>query len=181
MANIKSAKKRIKVSERRKDENRVKKSTLSTAIKKFRAMVAKKELKEAETFLPEVYSLIDSGASHGRLHKNNASRKKARLALMLEKAKRPEVEVKVEKEVKVAKKPVEKVAVVEEKVAPVVEVVEEKKAKTTTAKKTTTTTKKPAEAKTATTAKKPATKKTDAEKAPAKTTTAKKTTTKKEA
>jgi len=172
VANIKSAKKRIKVTARRKDENKVKKSALSTAIKKFKAMVAKKELNEAEKFLNEVYSLIDSGASHGRLHKNNANRKKARLALMLEKAKKPEVEIKVEKAVKAVKKPVEKVAIVEEKVAPIVKAVEEKPAKTTVKKAAT---KKTAEAKT-TTAKKATTKKADeVKKAPAKT-TAKKTT-----
>jgi small subunit ribosomal protein S20 len=163
VANIKSAKKRIKVTARRKEENRAKKSTLATAIKKFRAMVAKKELIEAEKFLPEVYSLIDSGTSHGRLHKNNASRKKARLAIMLQKANNPEVEVKTIKKVKPSKpvaevivKPVAEVKTVEE-VKPV----------------------KKAPAKTTTTAKKPAAKKveaTEVEKAPAKKPAAKKTT-----
>ena len=86
MANIKSAKKRIKVTARRKDENRGKKTELASAIKKFRALVIKKELNEASAFLPQVISLIDSGNSHGRLHKNTANRKKARLAEMLNKA-----------------------------------------------------------------------------------------------
>ena len=86
MANIKSAKKRIKITARRKDENKGKKTELATAIKKFRALVDKKELKEAAAFLPKVSSLIDSGNSHGRLHKNTANRKKARLAEMLDKA-----------------------------------------------------------------------------------------------
>ena len=86
MANIKSAKKRIKVSARRHKENRNKKAELATAIKKFRSLVENNKLDEAKLFLPEIFSLIDSARSHGRLHASNASRKKSRLSKMLEKA-----------------------------------------------------------------------------------------------
>ena len=95
MANIKSAKKRIKVAERRKEENRGKKSELATAIKKFRSLVAKQEYNEASTYLKEVFALIDSGASHNRLHKNNASRKKARLSSLLSKAQKANITTNV--------------------------------------------------------------------------------------
>ncbi|MGD9901046.1 MAG: 30S ribosomal protein S20 [Spirochaetales bacterium] len=109
MANIKSAKKRIKVIARRHEENRGKKTELTTAMKKFRAMVTAKELAQAKAFLPNLVALVDEACSAGRLHANNASRKKSRLASMLYKAEQeanvapveePKVEVKVE-EVKV--------------------------------------------------------------------------------
>ena len=159
MANIKSAKKRIKVTTRRREENRGKKTELATAIKKFRALVAKKEFEEANSFLPKVYSLIDSGNSHGRLHKNTAARKKARLAAMLDKAIKGgdngvvEAKVAKAKPVKEAKVEVKEEAKVEEKVTPAKKPAAKKPAaKAAPAKKTTTAAKKPA-------AKKPAAKK----------------------
>ena len=140
MANIKSAKKRIKVAERRKEENRGKKSELATAIKKFRSLVAKQEYTEASTYLKEVFALIDSGASHNRLHKNNASRKKARLSSLLDKAQKAGATTKVVEEVKPEVVKEVKVEVVEEvKKAPV---------KKTTAAKKETTEKKPTTRKT---------------------------------
>jgi small subunit ribosomal protein S20 len=134
VANIKSAKKRIKVTTRRREENRGKKTELATAIKKFRALVAKKEFDEASSFLPKVYSLIDSGNSHGRLHKNTAARKKARLAAMLDKAmKSGDTEVVAAPKAKVAKP---KAVKIEEAVEVKEEVKEEKPAaKKTVAKK----------------------------------------------
>jgi len=140
VANIKSAKKRIKVAERRKEENRGKKSELATAIKKFRSLVAKQEYTEASTYLKEVFALIDSGASHNRLHKNNASRKKARLSSLLDKAQKAGATTKVVEEVKPEVVKEVKVEVVEEvKKAPV---------KKTTAAKKETTEKKPTTRKT---------------------------------
>ena len=125
MANIKSAKKRISTIERRRDENRFVKATMSTQIKKLRKLVEEGKIAEAETFSKEVYAYIDSACSKGVIHKNAASRKIGRLASFIYKAKAtvaPAVEVKEEKK--------------EEVKAEVV--AEEKPAKKTTAKKTTT-------------------------------------------
>ena len=104
MANIKSAKKRINVINRRREENKYVKATLSTQVKKFRKMLEEGKIAEAETFSKEVYAYIDSACSKGVIHKNNASRKIGRLASALYKAKatnNTEVKpAKVEKEVK---------------------------------------------------------------------------------
>ncbi len=132
MANIKSAKKRISTIQRRREENKFVKATISTLTKKFRKMLEEGKIEEAEKYSKEVYSYIDSACSKGVIHKNNASRRIGRLAEALYKAKATVVETK--KEVKPAK--VEKV---EEKKEEVAEVKEEKKvAKKTTTKKTTT-------------------------------------------
>lgn len=168
MANIKSAKKRILTNKRQKEENKLVKSSLSTFIKKYKKLLAENKVAEAEKMLPELVGAINSAASKGVLHQNNASRKVAKLSAALAKVKgnQPKEE-KVEAKVEVAK--------------------EEKPAakKATTAKKTTTT-KAAAEKATATkttakatTAKKTAAKKETAKatEEPAKKTTAKKTTT----
>ena len=109
MPNIKSAKKRVTVIARRKEENRFVKSTLSTYIKNFRLLVNAGELEQAEKLLPEVVSYINSAETKGVVHKNTASRKVSRLSAMLSKAK---AEVKVEE--KPAKKTVEAEEVKEE-------------------------------------------------------------------
>lgn len=163
MANIKSAKKRIKVINRQKAENKLVKATISTYTKKFRALVAEGKLVEAEAKLKETISLIDSAESKGVLHKNNASRKVARLTAALDKARGTEVKAEAPKKVEV--KEVEKVE-------------EEKPAKKATTKKATTkkaetTEEKPAKKATKSTAKK------ETEEKPAKKTTAKKAAAKK--
>ncbi|MBR4124002.1 MAG: 30S ribosomal protein S20 [Clostridia bacterium] len=87
---IKSAIKRVSVNERQKNENRAPKSELANALKKFRALLAAGKVEEAEKLLPDMYSLVDVSARKGIITKENASRKKARLANALEKAKKAE-------------------------------------------------------------------------------------------
>ena len=84
---IKSAIKRVEVNERQKQENRGPKSQLANALKKYRALVNSGKVEEAEKLLPEVVSLVDVSARKGIITKDNANRKKANLALALEKAK----------------------------------------------------------------------------------------------
>ncbi len=86
MPNIKSAKKRVLVISRRREENRYVKSTMATMIKKFRVAVSTDVVK-AEAMLRDIISYIDSAKSKGVIHANNASRKISRLNLMLNKAK----------------------------------------------------------------------------------------------
>ena len=143
MANIKSAKKRISTIERRRDENRFVKATMSTQIKKLRKLVEEGKVAEAETFAKEVYAYIDSACSKGVIHKNAASRKIGRLAAFIYKAKdtTPAVEVKEEKkeevkaEVVAEEKPTKKTTA--KKTTTKKAATEEKPAKKTTAKKTT--------------------------------------------
>lgn len=87
MPNIKSAIKRVSVNDRRKVENRTLKSELATSIKKFKAVVASGNLEQAEAMYANTVAIIDGAQTKGIIHKNNADRKKARLAIMLNKAK----------------------------------------------------------------------------------------------
>jgi small subunit ribosomal protein S20 len=125
MANIKSAQKRIDTIERRNQENRFVRATLSTKVKKLRKMIEEGKIAEAETFSKEVYAYIDSACSKGVIHKNAASRKVGRLAAAMYKAKVSAPAEKVE-----AKK-------VEEAKAEATPVAEEAPAKKTTKKTTT--------------------------------------------
>lgn len=106
MPNIKSAKKRVSVIARRKQENRYVKSTMATMIKNFREAV-KVDVAKAEAMLKDIVSYIDSAETKGVIHKNNASRKISRLNTMLYKAKNANVEVAEEAKVEVAEVKVE--------------------------------------------------------------------------
>lgn len=86
MPNIKSAIKRVKVNETKNQQNKVAKSELATYIKKFKALCAT-NVSEAESFYPVVVSQIDEACSKGIIAKNNADRKKSRLAVLLNKSK----------------------------------------------------------------------------------------------
>ena len=85
MANIKSAKKRIRVIERKTLRNKMIKSALKTQIKKFEAAVANKNVEEATEQLKLTYKALDMAASKNVLHKNVARRKKSRLTANLNK------------------------------------------------------------------------------------------------
>ena len=77
MPNIKSAKKRVKVSKRQHDENVVVKSYIKNTVRKYNELIAAGNKEEAEKFLPTVYSALDEGVTKGVLTKNSANRKKA--------------------------------------------------------------------------------------------------------
>ena len=80
MPNIKSAKKRVVVNDKKNLENRMVKSTVKTAIRKYNDALASGDVAAAEKLLPETVSVIDSAVSKGILHKNNAANKKSALA-----------------------------------------------------------------------------------------------------
>ena len=86
MANIKSAKKRIKVIAKKTMRNRIIKSRAKTAIKKLLAAVAAGDKEYAKQALVAAVSVIDKAASKGIYHKNNASRKKSRLTKIVNRA-----------------------------------------------------------------------------------------------
>lgn len=83
MANIKSAQKRIRVTEAKTLRNRMIKSALKTVIKKFEATVTSKSVDEAKVAYINAARALDMAASKGVIHKNMASRKKSRLAAKL--------------------------------------------------------------------------------------------------
>ena len=79
MANIKSAKKRILVTETKTARNKSIKSAVKTSIKKVEAAVANKNKEEAQAALTAAISTITKAANKGVYHKNNAARKVSRL------------------------------------------------------------------------------------------------------
>jgi small subunit ribosomal protein S20 len=82
MAHHKSAKKRIRSSERRKKINKKTDSKIKTVLKKTLATTNKEEV---DKLYKEAVAVIDKGAAKGRIHKNNAARKKAKLTKHLNK------------------------------------------------------------------------------------------------
>ena len=76
MAHHKSAKKRIKVSETKRQRNKATTSAMNSLMKKVHT-TDKKE--DAAVILKEAISFIDKAVSKGRLHKNTAARRKSRL------------------------------------------------------------------------------------------------------
>lgn len=82
MAHHKSAKKRIRSSERKKEVNKRTDSKIKTVVKKTLATDKKEEL---EVLYKEAIAILDKGTSKGRLHKNNAARKKSKLTKHLNK------------------------------------------------------------------------------------------------
>ncbi len=83
MANIKSAKKRILVIEKKTALNKMAKSKIATLTKKVEKFVADGEIDKAKALLPEVVAYIDSCANDGIIHKNNAARKVSRLTKLV--------------------------------------------------------------------------------------------------
>ncbi len=83
MANLKSAKKRMRQNEKRRLLNRRYRSAARTYVKKTRALMAAGELDEAEAALKQAVSTLDKAARKGVIHPNNAARRKGRLMSQL--------------------------------------------------------------------------------------------------
>ncbi len=77
MANHKSAKKRIRQTEKRRLHNRYYAKTMRNALKLFRALDNKEE---AIKKMPQLASMIDKLAKKSVIHKNQASNLKSKLA-----------------------------------------------------------------------------------------------------
>ncbi|BBJ27312.1 30S ribosomal protein S20 [Athalassotoga saccharophila] len=77
MANIKSAIKNIKKSEKRHLQNQIRKSQFRTAVKKVLLLAQKGE--DVSQSLSEAFSKIDKAAKVGAIHKKQAARRKSRL------------------------------------------------------------------------------------------------------
>ena len=90
MANIKSAEKRIRTTERNRFQNRFYKSSVRTLMKTFfknlelyRVSQTPEDKEKVQKILNLVYSLIDKGTKKNIFHKNAAARKKSKLAAHL--------------------------------------------------------------------------------------------------
>ncbi len=79
MANIKSAKKRIKVTKTKTERNKVQKSKIKMLTKNINSLVKGGKTDEAKKMMIDATKAIDMAASKGVFHKNNAARKVGRL------------------------------------------------------------------------------------------------------
>ena len=79
MANIKSAKKRIKVTKTKTERNKTQRSKIKMYTKNIDALVKSGKKDEAAKMFIEANKAIDMAASKGVYHKNNAARKVSRL------------------------------------------------------------------------------------------------------
>lgn len=87
MPNIKSAKKRVLVEEKKQNQNKMIKSQVKTAINKVAQLVKEGKIEEAQNAVPATYAVIDSACSKGVIKKNTAANKKSRVARMINRAK----------------------------------------------------------------------------------------------
>lgn len=83
MPNIKSAKKRVIVSEKKTAENKSDKSIVKTALKKMNAAIAAGDEQAAKTTYQEVCSVLDKAVAKGIMHKNTAANKKSGFAVRI--------------------------------------------------------------------------------------------------
>ena len=83
MPNIKSAKKRVLVIDKKTARNKAIKSEMKTEVKKFLALVTAGNKEEATKLFPYTCSIIDSAVSKGVIKKNTAANKKSGLAKKL--------------------------------------------------------------------------------------------------
>ena len=85
MPNIKSAKKRVKTTEKRALRNKMYRTEMKTIIKKFNLAVESGDKAAAEGAYKAAIKAVDQAVDKGLLHKNNAARKKSSMTLKLNK------------------------------------------------------------------------------------------------
>ncbi len=85
MAHHKSAKKRIRQTERRTAVNRARVSRIRTFVKKVETAIASGDKAAAEQALREAQPEIQRGVSRGVVHRNTAARKLSRLSARIKK------------------------------------------------------------------------------------------------
>lgn len=85
MPTTKTAKKALKISEKKRSRNRRYNELTKESIKSLEALAKgdKKDIKEISSALSKVYSRIDTLAKKNILHRNTAARRKASVAKMI--------------------------------------------------------------------------------------------------
>ena len=85
MPNIKSAEKRVRISEKKHKHNQSVKSRLKTLEKNYLKLLTDNKMEDGSQALKAVVSALDKAAKSGTIHKGTANRKKSRLVLKLKK------------------------------------------------------------------------------------------------
>ena len=80
MANIKSQIKRIKTNEKARLRNKSVKSSLKTAVRKYREAAAAGDAASATTLMRDASRALDKAASKGVIHANQAANRKSAMA-----------------------------------------------------------------------------------------------------
>jgi len=80
MANIKSAKKRIRKTARRTEINRARMSRVRTFVRKVESAIASGDKTAAQAALKEAQPELMRGVTKGVIHRNTASRRLSRLS-----------------------------------------------------------------------------------------------------
>ena len=83
LPNIKSAKRRVLVTETKTALNKSAKSAVKTSLKKFDAAVAEGTRSEADSAYKVAVQAVDKAAAKGLIHKNKAANKKSQLTIKL--------------------------------------------------------------------------------------------------
>ncbi len=87
MPNIKSAKKRVLVNEKKAAANKAFVTTIKTSAKKFDQAVATGDAEQIKAARAQAVKKIDTAAAKGYVHKNKAARKKSQMAKKVNAAK----------------------------------------------------------------------------------------------
>lgn len=83
MANIKSAQKRILITEKKTAVNKAVKTEIKTYMKKFDVAIENGNIEEAQELLKTIDKKLKRAAHKNLLHRNNAARKVSRLTKKL--------------------------------------------------------------------------------------------------
>lgn len=80
MANKRSSKKDLRRTAKRRERNQSVKSALKTYVKRVRQAVGEGDAAKTKTALTTVVSAMDKAVERGIIHKNQAARRKSRIA-----------------------------------------------------------------------------------------------------
>ena len=81
MANHKSALKRMRQDEVKRQRNRSHRTRMRNAVRKLRTLIEAGDADAAREQLPQILSLVDHTAQKGVIHRNTAARYKSRLTV----------------------------------------------------------------------------------------------------
>ena len=81
MANIKSQVKRIRTNEKAEERNKSARSSIKTAVRRFRDAIAAGDQGKIKSELVAANKKLDEAVSSGVLHRNNAANKKSALEI----------------------------------------------------------------------------------------------------
>ncbi|MFA6436933.1 MAG: 30S ribosomal protein S20 [Candidatus Paceibacterota bacterium] len=98
MPQTQSAKKALRQSEKKRAINYQYKKKMRDLVKNLRVLIKDGKKDQAEKILPDVYKAIDKAAKKDIIKKGNASRKKSRLTVAINKISKEKVETKKETE-----------------------------------------------------------------------------------